>query len=79
MLRRFLLLLLGASALPRSRGPTHTQESKPEQKTIPQTFHYEFGICGICGAKAVMFDWGSDMHVCIECHARETAKGWQAR
>ena len=40
--------------------------------------YFEGSICGICGSPVVFDNW-MDIHVCRQCGAIETEKGWQAR
>jgi hypothetical protein len=37
-----------------------------------------FGVCPFCNGR-VIFDRDWDIHVCLDCGAKETAKGWVKR
>jgi len=49
--------------------------SEKTQKLLVDTGTW--GICGICGREAVMFDLNLDINICLDCGAHETFTGWQ--
>jgi hypothetical protein len=39
--------------------------------------HLEQNQCPFCvGDGSVVFDWGIDLHTCLNCGARQSHKGW---
>jgi RNA polymerase subunit RPABC4/transcription elongation factor Spt4 len=49
------------------------EESRQESNDDPA-----FGVCPFCGGQ-VVFDWDWDIHICLNCGAKETTVGWVKR
>ena len=47
---------------------------EPKRPPVPDSWQF----CGICGSECIVFDKWLDIHICLQCGAREGTKGWQA-